>query len=778
MHFAQFAILIPLFPLAAFFLIVLWANNNKRLSSSIAIGSMVLSGILSYLIFFQALAEGAEHVLEAAVHGEAPWTTMWSWAPIGLADFKVGSYMDPLAIITVVMVTTVGLMIFIYSQGYHNIHDSGHTEPLYSRFFAYLSLFASGMLGFVISPNLVQALVFWEVMGLCSFLLIGFWFGKDQRVWANGRWTTKGAENSNAAKKAFLTTRIGDVGFLLGIVGLWGIVGNIQFYELFTTSSIQRLQDSSVIIGSPTLQVPGGVIPAFGIAIPALVIIPLLLFMGSVGKSAQFPLHVWLPDAMAGPTPVSAMIHAATMVAAGVFLVARMFPLFEAAGTDGHGSLPLLIVGAVGTFTALFAGSIGVAQNDIKKILAYSTISQLGFMFAALGVGGWVAGVFHMLTHAFFKALLFLGSGSVIHGVEHGAHAAHHGHGGHDAHATDHTLGDHGEHGDYVETDDARPPDYVMDDVPDPDDPQDIMNMGGLRTRMPVTFWTYIMGTLALTGIPIWAGFWSKDEILTYAFKGGYYIIWGALTLAAFLTAFYMARQVFLVFFGTPRTQMAASAPESHRTMTIPLIVLAVFATFVGLLGMPDYIGPIHLHNWFHHFVGLVPTTGLGPEAVAHAEEPTYFNFLVAFLSIGAAVSGWALGFLLYGLRPLKAGQRDPLSRIPLVYPLLKNKYYVDEIYGATIIPLSIAFSRLNAWVDQWIIDKIVNLVAQATKVFSGVNRWVDQKLVDGAVNGIAVLMDEVNRWLRLLQTGVVQNYVLVVFMSILVLSGLYMIMR
>ena len=769
MHPAEFAILIPLFPLAAFFLIVLWANPNKRLSSNIAIGSMVLSALLSYAVFFTALAEGAEHVLETAHAGEAPWATLWNWIPVGNYEFKIGTYVDPLAAIMIVMVTTVGLMIFIYSQGYHNLHDPAHTEPLYSRFFAYLSLFASGMLGFVLSPNLLQALVFWEIMGLCSFLLIGFWFGKTRRVFRNGRWISEGTDNSNAAKKAFLTTRIGDVGFFLGVVGLWGAVGNIQFYEIFSTDVVNRLRQLDIVLGSPALTLFDQTIPAFGVAIPALTLISLLLFMGAVGKSAQFPLHVWLPDAMAGPTPVSAMIHAATMVAAGVFLVARMFPLFEAASEGGHTSTPLLIVAAIGGFTAIFAASIGVAQSDIKRILAYSTLSQLGYMIMALGIGAWVAGVFHMLTHAFFKALLFLGSGSVIHGVEHGHHAVH---GGHDPHGA--TSDVHAEHTPTFEDESA--PEWWQKGLPNPEDPQDIYNMGGLRSRMPTTFWTYLMGTLALTGIPIWAGFWSKDEILAHAFETGAWLYWGVGTITAGLTAFYMARQVFLVFLGQPRTAMAEHAHESHRTMTVPLIVLAVFATLVGLLGMPDNISPFG--NWFHHWVGLVPTTGLGEEAVHAAEEPTSMNFIVAGLSVMVAIGGWALGYLLYGLRPLRAGQRDPLSYLPVVWPVLKNKYYIDEIYSATIIRASIAFASLNALVDQWIVDRTVNLVAQVVEVFSRVNRWVDTNLVDGTVNGVAALNEELNRWLRMLQTGVVQNYVLVVFLSILILTGIYVVAR
>ncbi len=779
MHFAQFAILVPLFPLAAFFVIVLLTNPNKRLSSTIAIGSLVLSAILSYLIFFQMLGEGTEEVLRAASSGQAPWTTVWSWIPVGLSEFKVGSYVDPLAAVMIVMVSTVGLMIFIYSQGYHNIQDPANTDPLYSRFFAYLSLFAAGMLGFVLSPNLVQALVFWEIMGLCSFLLIGFWFGKRVTVYNNGR-EDSGNVNSYSAKKAFLTTRVGDVFFILGVVGLWGLAGNIQYYELFQRETIQRLQEATLLIGSPTMNIAGLTFDGFGIAIPALALITLLLFGGAVGKSAQFPLHVWLPDAMAGPTPVSAMIHAATMVAAGVFLIARTYPLFAAAGGEGHRSVPLLIVAAIGTFTAIFAGTIGLAQNDIKKILAYSTVSQLGFMFAALGVGAWVAGVFHMITHAFFKALLFLGSGSVIHGMEHLHRShAHAGHADHDA---------HGGH-----EDDLNKP------VPGGDDPQDIYNMGGLRRRMPLTFWTYMMGALALTGIPIWAGFWSKDEILAHAFNEGDWLPWLVLTVAAGFTAFYMARQIFLVFFGAPRTELAEHAAESPRTITFPLTVLAIFATLVGLLGMPDLIGSLHVGNWFHHLVGLVPTTGLAEEVVAEAEAPTSLNFLVATLSTGIAILGWVLGYLVYGRRVFRASDRDPLERLGGVWNALKNKYWVDELYGTAVernmavwrgdrraaavdhdnvVQGAVGFSRFNAFIDQWIIDRTVNLVATVVRGFSVVSRWIDQNIVDGAVNGVGTVTGALSSGLRLIQTGLVQNYLLVVFLSILVLSGIYLVMR
>ncbi len=747
---AQYALLIPLFPLLSFFaIVVLGFNRNKRLSSNIAIGALALSGILSYLIFIQAMGVGADRVLEAAVNGEAPWATLWNWAPLGTSTFQVGTYLDPVSILMLVMVTTVGLMIFIYAQGYMGIQDPAHTDPRYSRFFAFLSLFACGMLGFVISPNLIQALVFWELMGLCSFLLIGFWFDNPKRVYRNGRWTTVGVENSNAAKKAFLTTRIGDVGLFLGITLLSMIGGSTQWNVLYQPETIARLQEMTF----------------FGV--PALIVICLLLFMGAVGKSAQFPLHVWLPDAMAGPTPVSAMIHAATMVAAGVFLIARTYPLFAAAGAEGQPSVPLLTVAVIGAFTSVFAASIGFAQADIKRILAFSTISQLGLMFMALGTGAWVAGVFHMLTHAFFKALLFLGSGSVIHGMEHGLHHAHG-----ESHA--HVSPTHHE----AEMEDAEM--ELLERVPEmkswesePDDPQSVYNMGGLRHRMPATFWTYMMGVLALTGIPIWAGFWSKDEILAHAFETGQYGFWLVGLLATFMTAFYMARQVFLVFFGQPRTDAATHAAESVRSMTIPLMVLAVFSTFVGLVGMPDIVGPFHIGGWLHHWLALVPTTGLGEEAVAEATAPTSLNVLVAGAALGAAGLGWLVGYLLYGRKALPAAGRDPLSRIPVIWDVLWNKYWVDQFYSKTFIALTMLLARVGNFIDRYIIDAIVNLFGGVTRWFSSIFRWFDSTIVDGAVNWLGLGTGEAGQWMRLLQTGIVQNYLLVVFVAIVLIAFL-----
>ena len=706
--FAGLAGLIPFFPLAAFVIIVLFTNPNKRLSSNIAIGAMAISALLSVLLFLAAFGVGG-HLAE-----EPYWSIPIPWAPTGDTSLDIGWVVDPLSATVAAMVGIVCLMIFIYSQGYMA------KDPLYSRFFAYISLFACGMLGFVLSDNLLTAVVFWEIMGLCSFLLIGFWFDRPKRGvrGLGGVYDEYGKLSPmDSAKKAFLTTRIGDVLFLLGIWTVYAQTGSLSFRHILKEETLERLARTTITLipaqwtvsmgdlGTFTLSLP------FVLTVPAATLVALLVFGGAVGKSAQFPLHVWLPDAMAGPTPVSALIHAATMVSAGVYLVARTFPIFAAAE---HGPA-LQVVALIGTFTAFFAATMGLAQNDIKRVLAYSTISQLGYMMMALGIGAFVAGVFHLITHAFFKALLFLGSGSVIHGVEHGMEHTH-------------------EHG----------------------DANDMFLMGGLREKMPTTFWTFLIGALALTGIVPFAGFWSKDEILADAWNHGHTVIWLVGTAAAFLTALYMARQIFLVFFGQPRSAAAEHAVESTRSMTGPLVVLAFFATVLG------FAGPLGL---FHSFVG-------------EAFEPTRFNLLVAGVSTLVALAGWGVGWWLYGRAPLQAGQRDPLKALGPLYTLLNRKYFVDEFYLLTIVRATVWFSALNALIDKYIVDGLVNLAGIVTEVFSRVQRWIDNNIVDGAVNLAGYITGELSAGLRLIQTGRVQNYLLVVFFSVLVLAGLMGIMR
>ncbi|MFN2217056.1 MAG: NADH-quinone oxidoreductase subunit L, partial [Anaerolineae bacterium] len=455
--------------------------------------------------------------------------------------------------------------------------------------------------------------------------------------------------------------------------------------------------------------------------------------------SAQFPLHVWLPDAMEGPTPVSALIHAATMVSAGVYLVARSFPLFVAV----PGGMQLSVVAFIGAFTALFASTIAVAQNDIKRVLAYSTISQLGYMIAALGVGAYVAAVFHLITHAFFKALLFMSSGSVIHGVEHGHHHAHHeGHG-------------HEEEGEF--------------------DANDMMNMGGLLKRMPATGWTFILGAFALTGIFPWAGFWSKDEILADAWngfiEGGHFgvstgwafFVWLLLTLAAFLTAFYTGRQIFLTFAGKPRTEAAKHAPESVRSMTVPLIILAVFATLLGLAGTP----------WANQFFAML---GEEAEVAGHHLPHGEFNLLIAGVSTGVALLGWFLGWLIYGRKPLTE-KVDPIEK-PLgpVYTLLKNKYYFDELYNAIIIQPIIWFAGVCAKFDRVVIDAVVNAVGAFGRWLANwLKKAIDNPIVDGAVNGVGWITQQAGEFMRATQTGNVQNYLLVAAATVVLLLVLFL---
>ncbi|MCE1254582.1 MAG: NADH-quinone oxidoreductase subunit L, partial [Anaerolineae bacterium] len=492
MNIESLIFLIPLPPLLAFAVIIFLPGQRRALSHWLAVSAVVLSWLASMAVFVAAITRPdlAKQPLAVSVN----------WLPMGDQVFKTGVMIDPLSAVVLFFVAWTIVMIFIYSIAYHNygapagkddkpglppmgaeVQQHGHAahrvpsvEPLYTRFFAFASLFAFGMLALVVTDNLLVLYMAWEIMGLCSYLLIGFWFARQSA--------------RDAAIKAFLTTRIGDMFMLLGLAALYSLTGTLNYQAILSNPAVLEKLSQSIS-------------PLAGLSWSAL--IGLLIFAGTVGKSAQFPLHVWLPDAMEGPTPVSAMIHAATMVSAGVYLVIRFYPLLAAGLHEGSGlTTPMLAMASVGAFTALFAASIALAQSDVKRVLAYSTISQLGFMIAALGVGAYVAAVFHLVMHAFFKALLFLGSGSVIHGVQHGAL-------------------------------------HTNDDI----DPQNMFNMGGLINKMPKTAFAFIAGGLSLAGFPyITAGFWSKDEILAGAFGGGYMTVFVVLALAAFLTAFYTMR--------------------------------------------------------------------------------------------------------------------------------------------------------------------------------------------------------------------------------------------
>ena len=707
--------LVPIPPFLAFAAIILYLNPNKKLSARTAIGAAAISWVIGWAIAFAAYftPEFGEHPVEKVLFT----------IPTGATELGIGYAVDPANALMLFMVPFLLLMIFIYSSGYMTF--PGHLDPKeypeaykegkdprYSRFFAYISLFATGMLGLVVADNLVSFFIFWEIMGLCSYLLIGFWFEKDSA--------------KKAAFKAFITTRIGDTIMLIGMMLLYvkSEPSSLRFADLFAQGNLEHLASSLVTL------------PNVG-TIPWISLIAFLIFFGTVGKSSQFPLHVWLPDAMEGPTPVSALIHAATMVSAGVFLLVRMFPLYFTAGEVSTGVLGF--VAFIGAFTALFAATIAVAQWDIKRVLAYSTISQLGYMVAAIGVGAYVAALFHLLTHAFFKALLFLGSGSVIHGVEHGFHHAHE-HGGHDEH------GEH--HAEVIE----RP-----DGALNPADPQDMRNMGGLLQRMPRTAWTFIIGGLALSGFPIvTAGFWSKDEILSSAWGSGHTVVFWTLALAAFLTAFYTMRQIGLTFLGKPRSDGAAHAPESDPSMTVPLLLISVFAVGAGWVGIPEHfpgLGGI-IPNWIEHF--LEP----------YAEHLHFELFVPEFswtpltVSLVVALGGLAVGYLVYG-QGLREGQIDPLRKLlGPIWVLWHHKYYVDEFYRDTVVAFVPAFALFLFKFDKdWVIDWIVNWVGRLGVILSGIINAIDAIVVDGLVNGVGWVTDQMGSVVRLLQEGRVQAY-------------------
>ena len=708
---------VPIPPFLAFLAIVLFLNNNKRGSALIAIGAALLSLLLGWGIAFASFFRGhfGEHPIDEAIYT----------IPTGASELVIGYAVDPANALMLFMVPFLVLMIFIYSSGYmtfpHHLQAAQYPtayaqgkDPRYSRFMAYICLFATGMLGLVVANNLLQFFVFWEVMGLCSYLLIGFWYEK--------------ASARAAAVKAFITTRIGDALLMSGLILLYvrSEPSSLRFSELFTEHNLDQLAHSLVEL------------PLFG-EVHWISLIGVLIFCGAIGKSAQFPLHIWLPDAMEGPTPVSAMIHAATMVSAGVFLLVRMFPIYEFSGEVSSGTLQF--VAFIGAFTALFAATIAVAQWDIKRVLAYSTISQLGYMVAAIGMGAYVAALFHLLTHAFFKALLFLGSGSVIHGVEHGYHHAH-------EHAQDGQEESHGEHI-------VRRADGVLDT----EDAQDMRNMGGLLTRMPRTGWTFIIGGLALSGFPlVTAGFWSKDEILAFAWDGNHQWVFWTLALAAFLTAFYTMRQIGLTFLGRARTEGASHAPESVASMTTPLILISFFAIAAGWVGIPatfPVLGGI-VPNWIENF--LEPYMEYMHLHAHHAS----FHVVPLAVSLLVALGGLGAGYLVYG-QGLKEGQTDPVARLlGPIWWMWHRKYWIDELYTCTIVLFTLWLSRFLALFDrEWIIDWIVNGVGRLALRFADLTSAFDRFVVDGFVDGVGWISDQAGHIARRLQDGRVQTYLL-----------------
>ncbi len=643
-------------------------------------------------------------------HGEAVRWVFAEWIHIGTLNLDWTFRIDSLSTTMMLVVSGVGTLIHIYAIGYmHEDVRFKHEEGRFTRFFIFLNLFIAAMMILVSGDSYMMLFVGWEGVGLCSFLLIGFWFEMD--TLARPSWA-----NSDAAKKAFIVNRVGDFGFLIAGFLMFWYLGSFQFDEVFKAA------------------------PAIAESAPwVIVAITLFMLVGVAGKSAQIPLYIWLPDAMAGPTPVSALIHAATMVTAGVYLVSRSAPIYTLVPQAQY------IVAMVGAGTALFAATIAVGQYDIKKVLAYSTISQLGFMVAAVGMGAYVAGMFHLITHAFFKALLFLSAGSVILGLERGHHAHHeekpkgkknkkeeeHGHGGHD---------DHGE---------------VFD-------PGDMRNMGGLRKTMPITFWLYMIGTLALAGIFPFAGFWSKDEILLDA-SLHYTSVYWQLTIAAFFTAFYMGRQIWMVFFGEARTDAAKHAEESPKVMTLPLVVLAVLSVVGGALNLP-FEGFHNLGHWLGYTLGEVESLPL--------------NLIVAGVSTVLALAAIFVSWLIYGRNPLKVNQPDPLKKpLGFIFTGMENKWFVDEGYFAIIINPFTKLSQFLADVIDWRFwhDFVHDTVIAGTYNWLSeiaLNRYADQQGIDAFANWLGTATQWISANVRKVQNGFVRSYALSVLLGVVLILG------
>jgi len=623
--------LIPLFPGASALILAVFGKwLPKKAVSWQACLSVFASFVVSVISFFGLLQIPAESLPLVK--------TLFPWIQSGSFQADLSLQLDPLSSIMTLVVSGVGFLIHVYSVGYM-AHDKG-----YKRYFTYLNLFTFAMLILVMGANLVLMFVGWEGVGLCSYLLIGFWFEKHSAA--------------NAGKKAFIVNRIGDAGFILGIFFILVVVGSGDFRAI--NGAIQ-----------------GGVITQ-GMA----TLIALLLFVGATGKSAQIPLYVWLPDAMEGPTPVSALIHAATMVTAGVYLVSRMNLLFTLSGVAGQ------VVGLIGAVTAIFAATMALTQNDIKRVLAYSTISQIGYMFIGCGVGAYAAGMFHLYTHAFFKSLLFLAAGSVMHALS-------------------------GE--------------------------LDMRKMGGLRKYLPLTYPTFLVGAIAIAGVPFLSGFFSKDAILTRAFAQGQYFIWALGLMGAVLTAFYMFRLVFLTFFGQERIEQQAKEHlhESPRVMTVPLVILAFFAIVAGYVGLPVVFG--EKANLFGRFLEPV----IHPGSEAHLGLST--EWMLILISVAVALCGIYIAYVFY----LKSPQTPHrvVARFPFLYRVLHNKYYVDEAYNAVFVKPLVNGSR-------------------------AVYDHFDLRVIDGAIDGTAAAAGFAGKALSWLQSGLVKDYALAFLLGVALFLG------
>jgi NADH-quinone oxidoreductase subunit L len=626
-------VLIPGLPFLGFLLNGLL---NKRLSGSVAgaIGTLAVLGSFGLSLFL-------------FLNFQYQYTVnLFDWISVGSLQIPFSYQIDQLSLLMLLLITGVGTLIHIYSIGYM------HHDENVGKFFSFLNLFVFSMLILVLGANFVILFIGWEGVGLCSYLLIGFW--------------NKNTSYNNAAKKAFIINRVGDLGFLLGIFLMYLTFNSVQYAEVFQKASL-------------------GQFGTYGVGV--CTVITLLLFVGAMGKSAQLPLYTWLPDAMAGPTPVSALIHAATMVTAGIYLVLRSNVLFTLAPQT------LEVVGIIGLATALFAATIGLAQNDIKKVLAYSTVSQLGYMFLALGVMGYTSSFFHVLTHAFFKALLFLGAGSVIHAMS---------------------------------------------------NEQDMRRMGGLRKALPITFLTMLIGCLAISGIPPFAGFFSKDEILSHVYEHSK-VMWAIGVFTSFLTAFYMFRLLFLTFFGEFRgtEEQRHHLHESPASMTLPLIVLAVLSAVGGFMGAPMFVGKHFLADYlapiFTYSKQILPA--------AFTTEPEHSTELMLMgISVLVAVIGIVLAYVQYVARAQRPAEDDAQRSAPenLVY----HKYYIDELYDTIIVKPVMALS-------------------------TGLYKFVENGIIDPIVNGVGRMTLAGGRALRYVQTGSVETYLILMVIGIVLILGL-----
>ncbi len=651
--------LIPAVPFAASLVILSLSKLRRKSAVVLAITGQVVALAMSVLAFLLTLQTQGFRVIQN-----------FTWFTFGEQTLRLGFVLDPLAAAMLVMISLVGLCIFVFSVGYMA------EDKNFTRFFAYMSFFSGAMLGLVIANSLLLLFIFWELVGLASYLLIGFWIERPSAA--------------AAAKKAFITTRIGDMGFFLGMLWLYNRSGTLLFYD-----------------GG------NGCLESAGLALlgASATFIALLIFCGAVGKSGQFPLHVWLPDAMEGPTPVSALIHAATMVAAGVFLVARVYPLFSLGAINGVTS-SLTIVVWIGVTTALMAALIAIAQADIKRILAYSTVSQLGLMMVSLGVGGVAAGIMHLLAHGFFKALLFLGAGSVIHGC-------------------------HGE--------------------------QDIRKMGGLRRFMPVTFMTYAVGMMALSGVPIFfSGGWTKEEILhATAHWPPSHVPYYLILVGVVLTALYMTRQIIYVFFGNPRAA-AERAHESPRVMTMPLIVLAFGAILLSAVLTPAW-------PWLHGYL-----TG----------EPTHFDVArliqpMLFVSLALVSAGVGVGFWIYRKAGTQDGGRpaevDPLEYAqPALFRFLANKMWIDELYARTVISFSWMAARFSDWMDRYFWDGLVRGFGAIGQLFGIFTTSVDEYGINAGVDETTAGARGLGRVMSTAHSGQIQTYLGAIAIGMLALLLLY----